>query len=67
MTNSYLTNILKPNKDYIYIDNTIDWFQTIINIIENNNTYNKIRENGQIKALQYYTWDNWANKINNLS
>lgn len=66
MTNSYLTHYLKPNKDYIYIDETMDWYELILNIVQNNELYNKIRERGQIKALQYYKWDNWANNINNL-
>ena len=40
MTNSYLTHYLKPNKDYIYIDETMDWYELILNIVQNNELYN---------------------------
>lgn len=65
MTNSNLNSKLKKNKDYIYIDKYTDYIKLIIDIINNNERYNKIRENGYKKAIQYYQWENWSNIINN--
>ena len=65
VTNSNLSSYLKKNIDYIHIDNNSDWFEKFINIINNNDSYNIIRENGYKKGLQYYQWDNWAISVNN--
>lgn len=67
VTNSYLSHKLTPDEDYIYIDNNIDWFNKLYNIIQNNNDYNIIRENGHKKGLQYYQWDNWAINLSKCS
>ena len=60
ITNSLFSDKLIADNDYIFIDNTIEWYKKIIYIINNSNEFNNIRENGYKKALQYYTWDNWA-------
>jgi hypothetical protein len=65
MTNSYLNDKLIDNEDYIHIDNNIDWYEKILEIIKNNDSYNKIRENGYNKGLLYYQWNNWAKTISN--
>lgn len=65
VTNSNLTFYLKKDIDYIHIDNNIDWFDKFMHIINNNDDYNTIRENGYQKALKYYQWDNWALSVNN--
>jgi hypothetical protein len=64
VTNSNLSSYLKKNIDYIHIDNSSDWFEKLMNIINNNDQYNIIRENGYKKALKYYQWDNWALHVN---
>ncbi len=66
MTNSDLNHQLKKDEDYIYIDKNIDYIELIKNIIDENNTeyYDKIRASGYNKALEHYTWDNWATIIN---
>jgi hypothetical protein len=66
VTNSYFTDILKENEDYIYIDNKIDWYSTLLNIIRNRDDYDTIAMNGHKKALSYYQWDNWAKRISFL-
>jgi hypothetical protein len=65
VTNSNLSSYLKKNIDYIHIDNSSDWFEKIMIIINNNDSYNIIRENGYKKGLQYYQWDNWALSVHN--
>ena len=65
VTNSKLSLYLKENIDYIHIDNSSDWFEKLITIINNNDQYNIIRENGYKKALKYYQWDNWALSVHN--
>lgn len=67
ITNSLFKKYLELNKDYIYIDKNIDWFQLFLNIINNNENYEKIRDNGYNKALQYFQWDNFAHKIKEYS
>ena len=66
VTNSYLNNKLKKNKDYIFIDNNIDWYTKIIHIIKNSEKYNYIRNNGYNKAKLNYQWNNWAEKISSV-
>jgi hypothetical protein len=61
MTNSYFSKYLKNNEDYIYIDREMNWFDKILNIIKNTNDFDIIRENGYIKSLKYYQWNNFAN------
>ena len=63
MTNSYFSNFLKKDEDYIYIDKNIDWFEKIINIIANSEKYDIIRNSGYRKALENYQWSNWAETI----
>ena len=65
MTNSNLTSFLTKDEDYIYIDNEQNIIDKLFYIINNNNSYNSIRENGYKKALNHYKWDNWALNINN--
>lgn len=60
VTNSLFTDKLEKNKDYIYIDDKIDWFDYLLSIIKNTDKYNFVRENGNKKAFKYYQWDNWA-------
>jgi hypothetical protein len=67
VTNSKLSNILVENEDYIYIDRNMDWFNKLLNIIKNNDNYDKVRENGYKKAIQNYTWNNFANKIDYIT
>ena len=64
VTNSNLNYILKKNKDYIYIDETTDYINIIMDIIKNNKKYDKIRNSGYKKALANYTWDNWGFRFN---
>lgn len=66
MTNSLFTDKLIKDEDYIHINDTIDWYEKIISIINNNEEYDIVRENGHNKALQYYQWDNWANIVNSV-
>jgi len=63
VTNSILTDKLKKDEDYIYIDNNMDWYQKLLDIIENSEKYDFIRNNGYNKACTYYQWNNWAEKI----
>ena len=64
MTNSQLSYILKKDIDYIQI-NKENCLDEIKNILNNNNKYNYIRQNGYEKVLKYYKWDKWAEIINN--
>lgn len=49
--------VIMDNQDkYSYIDQ-------IKNILSNYKDYEKIRENGNKKALESFTWDNWAKTI----
>ena len=61
-----MINNLIPNIDYIYIDNNMDWFNKIMNIIKNNDKYNTIRQNGYNKAIEYYQWSKWAETLNKV-
>jgi hypothetical protein len=63
VTNSNLSNILKKEEDYIYIDRENNWFNKITDIINNSNNYDTIRENGYQKALQNYQWDKFAYEL----
>ena len=63
ITNSYFSDKLKNNIDYINIDKNIDWFQKILNIIENSELYDEVREHGYKTACKYYEWNQWAKKI----
>jgi hypothetical protein len=66
MTNSYFSDKLISNKDYIYINNDMDWYSKILDIIENSDSYDNIRNNGFNKGILYYQWDNWANNLSKL-
>jgi len=65
VTNSYFSDKLKNNIDYINIDKSIDWFEKILDIIKNSELYDEIRENGYKSACKYYQWNHWAKKIDN--
>ena len=65
MTNSYLHHTLKPDIDYIYI-NQENYKEKINDILLKNENYEEIRINGYQKALLYYQWNNWALKIHNI-
>jgi len=65
MTNSYFSQILKKNEDYIYIDKNNDWFEKIIDIVSNSEKYDNVRKSGFEKALENYQWSNWAETIIN--
>jgi hypothetical protein len=67
MTNSLLQHKLNKDEDYIYIDNNIDWFNKIIEIINSSSDYDNIRENGYKKSILYYQWDEFAKKINEVT
>lgn len=60
VTNSTFSNNLEVDKDYIYIDKEMDWFDKFLFIINNNSDYDIVRENGYNKALKYYQWDRFA-------
>jgi len=66
MTNSLFTDKLIKDEDYVHINNDMDWYEKVIDIINNTKEYDIIRENGQTKALKYYQWDNWANIVNSV-
>ena len=63
MTNSNLTYILDKENDYVYIDENTNIIEKIEHIIDNKEYYDKLRKNGNEKALKQYQWDNWANTI----
>ena len=63
VTNSYFTDKLIHNEDYIYIDKNMDWYTILLHIIQNSDDYDSIRKNGCHKASLYYQWDHWAEKI----
>ena len=67
VTNSKLSNNLVENEDYIYIDRNMDWIKKLLDIIKNNDKYNIIRENGYKKGIEYYTWNNFAHKIDYIT
>jgi hypothetical protein len=67
VTNSKLSNNLVENEDYIYIDRNMDWIKKLLDIIKNNDKYNIIRENGYKKGIEYYTWNNFAYKIDYIT
>jgi hypothetical protein len=62
MTNTLYNSNLINNIHYIYV-NELSFYDKIINILNNNTSYNEIRENGYLIGLKYYQWDNWANII----
>ena len=66
MTNTKFKYKLIDNEDYIYIDNNMNWLGKIYDIMYNSSNYDFIRENGYQKALKYYQWDNWAEKIDSF-
>ena len=66
VTNSHLNDKLNKNKDYIYIDNNIDWYSKLLHIIKNSEKYNYIRNNGYNKTILHYQWNNWAEKISSI-
>jgi hypothetical protein len=66
ITNSYLSKYLKDGIDYIYIDRYMDWYECLMDIINNNQKYEIIRENGYQKGLLYYQWNNWAQIFNDI-
>ena len=66
MTNSNLSNKLVKGEDYIHIDKNIDYLEKIMEIINNNDKFNIVRESGHKKALLYYQWNNWAETLNKV-
>ena len=66
VTNSYFNHKLNENIDYIYIDKYSDWVSKLLKIINNDDDYNIIRENGYNKAIDNYQWDHWAKIINDF-
>jgi len=66
VTNSYLSRYLTPDEDYIYIDRYMDWKSKLLDITQNSIKYNRMRMNGYNKALQYYQWNDFANKFYEL-
>ena len=66
MTNSNLSNKLVKGEDYIHIDKNIDYLEKIMEIINNNDKFNIVRESGHKKALLYYQWDKWAETLDNI-
>jgi spore maturation protein CgeB len=66
MTNTKFKGKLIDNEDYIYIDNNTNWLGKIYDIIYHTSNYDFIRENGYQKALKYYQWNNWAEKIDSF-
>ena len=65
MTNSNLSDKLIKDNDYIYVDKNTNIIETVLNIIQNNENYNNIRNNGYKKAIKFYQWENWASIIQN--
>lgn len=63
VSNSDFNHILNKDKDYIYIDSTMDYINLFENIIDNYDDYNFIRINGYNKAIKNYNWLNWAKII----
>ena len=66
ITNSLLSDKLVPDEDYIFIDKNMGWYNKLINIINNNDSYENIRTNGYNKALIHYQWDNWAKILDDI-
>jgi hypothetical protein len=66
VTNSNLSDKLKKDEDYIYIDNNMDWYSKLLDIINNDKQYDNVRTNGYNKAIKYYQWNNWAGKISSV-
>lgn len=70
MTNSLFSDILKKDIDYIHINENSNILDIIYYIIDpnpiNKSVCNEIRENGYTKAINNYTWLNWAKKIDNI-
>jgi hypothetical protein len=67
MTNSYLKNNLEKDIDYIYIDKNIDWFGKIMEIKNNTEEYDIMRNNGYNKGIKYYQWSEFAKQINEIT
>lgn len=67
VTNSLLKKNLKPDEDYIYIDRNIDWFEKFMDIINNDEKYDKMRENGYKKGIEFYQWTYFAHEIDKIS
>jgi CRISPR/Cas system CMR-associated protein Cmr5 small subunit len=67
MTNSYLKNNLEKDKDYIYIDKNIDWFGKIMEIKNNTEEYDGMRDNGYNKGMKHYQWSEFAKRINEIT
>jgi glycosyltransferase involved in cell wall biosynthesis len=44
----------------------MNWIEKLLDILQNNNNYNNIRENGYNKAIEYYQWEHFANKIDSV-
>jgi len=65
LTNTYYSNILKEDIDYIFINKNNYWTK-IIDILHNYSHYEKIKEHGYNKAIKNYGWSNWSKKIINL-
>ena len=63
MTNSHLSNVLKADIDYIYVDRANDWYDKVLDIIQNTDKYDHVREAGYEKAINNYQWDDWAKII----
>ena len=51
-----LAPLLIPDKDYIKIDNIQNFIELIPEILNNDEKYNKIRENGYNKAMSHLQW-----------
>ena len=66
MTNSNLSSILKKNEDYIHINQNMDYINLIENILKNYKQYKHIKMNGYKKAINYYQWNNWGKKIDQI-
>ena len=66
LSNSLFTDKLLNGIDYIYINNEMDWYGKILDIIKNTSEYDEIRNNGYEKGLKYYKWDNWAIGIDEI-
>ena len=54
--NTNLTPLLIPDQDYIKIDSIPHLMNRVIDILNNNEKYDKIRENGFKKAEKYLQW-----------
>jgi hypothetical protein len=62
MTNTLFKSRLVNNVHYIYV-NENSFYDKIINILNDNKSYDEIRNNGYLSGLKYYQWNNWAENI----